>query len=53
MKVKTNKSSNMIISFVYLFLDRLIQIYKDMDRQRNTQRDRQIDGNKNKYNLQT
>ena len=47
----------MIISFVYLFLDRQIQIYKDMDRymdrQRDTQIDRQIDGIKNKYNLQT
>ena len=43
----------MIIIFVYLFFDRLIQIYKDMDRQRDTQIDRQIDGNKNKYNLQT
>ena len=43
----------MIISFVYLFLDRLIQIDEDMDRQRDKQRDTQIDGSKNKYNLGT
>ena len=41
----------MIISFVYLFLDRQIQIDEDMNRQRDKQRDRYIDVSKNKYNL--